>query len=443
MSRIGVRSCAGGALRHSKGISLGTQLQRDSRLSCEVRFNEFNLNVVLVGVPMKIVIYSDSFFPAVGGTERVTLSLARGLSSWEPTDRFQGSFCVSVVTNSRGDEVEDRKLPFAVIRRPSLATLIRLLGSADIVHLAGPALLPLAIGVLLRKVILIEHHGFQVVCPNGQLFYTPEERFCEGRYMMRKYGDCFQCNRIQEGAMRSARMLVLTPIRRWLSMRAALHITPTTWLASVIRLSDMRTIHHGLPGTTEVARGVSVGSAVAFQGRLVSTKGVEILLQAANLLLDQGITFCLKIIGDGPERHALEALAKRLGSNVEFLGQVPDGELEAALSGVSVVVVPSLAGEVFGLVPAENMLRGKAVIASSLGSLAEIVGQAGVIVPAGDPSALAEAIRKLLSNPSSASSLGSAARERAESMFSLRGMIQGHVAAYMELLRRKPPCERP
>jgi len=107
---------------------------------------------------------------------------------------------------------------------------------------------------------------------------------------------------------------------------------------------------------------------IIFQGRLVTTKGLPVLLEAASLLRSENRVFELMVIGDGPERSAVEELTKRLelSSCARFVGRIAAADLDSALAKASIVVVPSLAGEVFGLVLAENMLRGLPVVASDV-----------------------------------------------------------------------------
>ena len=78
----------------------------------------------------------------------------------------------------------------------------------------------------------------------------------------------------------------------------------------------------------------------------------------------------MRIIGDGPERVSLEELAHELAldSHVHFLGRVPQAQVPEILAQTDLVVVPSLGGEVFGMVVAENMSRGLTVVASDLGA---------------------------------------------------------------------------
>jgi glycosyltransferase involved in cell wall biosynthesis len=99
-----------------------------------------------------------------------------------------------------------------------------------------------------------------------------------------------------------------------------------------------------------------------------------------------------------------------------------------------VVVMPSLAGEVFGLVAAENMLQGKLVIVSDLGSLKEVVGDAGLTFRNGDAADLAARMREVLDDSSLAAAIGAKARERARSSFDQETMIEQHLQIYRTVL---------
>ncbi|HYR86070.1 MAG TPA: glycosyltransferase, partial [Terriglobia bacterium] len=171
---------------------------------------------------------------------------------------------------------------------------------------------------------------------------------------------------------------------------------------------------------------------LAFQGRLVATKGVRLLFEAARILREQGQAFELLIIGDGPERDSLEQFAReaQLDSQVRFTGRLDGSQLHAALAQSSVVVVPSLGGEVFGLVVAENMLRGLPVVASDLGAFVEVLGDAGFTFRTGDAAALAAALSRLLDDPSLAGRLGQRAHERALDSWSRERMLESHANVY-------------
>ena len=359
------------------------------------------------------------------------MQLAMGIAQTASSGSL-GSLELTVVTPAPASGMNDSALPFRVVRQPSLAALLRLLYGADIVHLAGPIFVPMILGFLLRKPVVIEHHGFQAICPNGQLLFQPAGELCPGHFMARHYHKCLACNRNSKGVPKSGLMLLLTPVRRWLSNRSIANITPTNWLASTLKLNRMLTIYHGISPSLPAVREKTSVVTFAFQGRLVTTKGVRVLLEAACQLRNEGRKFHLKILGDGPEFNSMKAQAAGLDDHVEFLGRVADDRLDESLSDVVAVVMPSLAGEVFGLVAAENMLRGKLLIVSNIGALAEVVGDTGLVFPAGDAAALALCMRRVLDDPSLAASLGSAARLRAMQMFNRDSMIQQHVSLYRE-----------
>lgn len=390
---------------------------------------------------MKLLIYAHRWAPETGGVETITAALARGISTaaagWE----------VTLATRTPAGAMNDLDLPFRVVRGPGLGTLTGLVKEADLVHLAGPALLPLLLSMACRKPVGIEHHGFQVICPNGQLLIATTREPCPGHFMAGRHRECLRCNR-GEGAGASLRLWALTFVRRWLSGRAAVNIVPTTWLGTLLRLPRMSTVHHGLVQIEESARQArndrsdgapdSPRVTFAFNGRLVTTKGVQILLQAARQLKSRGMAFDLRFIGDGADRSRLEALAQeyQLDGIVRFLGYLSGAQLEAALQPADAILMPSLGGEVFGLVALENMMRGKLVVVSDIGALAEVVGDAGLTCPVGDVDAWASCMERLIQNPELCWEWGQRARERAQKFFSIQQMIAGHMDVYSRVLEK-------
>jgi glycosyltransferase involved in cell wall biosynthesis len=215
---------------------------------------------------------------------------------------------------------------------------------------------------------------------------------------------------------------------------------PTNWLGGLLQLPRSTTVYHGLTniqcsGEILNPASTSASSAFAFVGRLVSTKGVQVLLQAAQRLRAEGLRFRIKVIGNGPDRHSLEAQAIALGlsENVKFLGYVSADDLEKHLADVSTIVMPSLAGEVFGLVAAENMARGKLLIASDSGALSEVVADAGLTFPAGDAAGLARCMKQVLQDQTVAARLGAVARTRAANVFNEPRMLERHLNIYSEV----------
>lgn len=381
---------------------------------------------------LKLLIYSNFFAPSVGGVETVTLSLARGLAALRNSTGAL-EFEVTLVTQTRKGNYDDGILPFGVVRQPGFLELCRLIRSSDVVHLAGPALAPLLLGLFARRPVVIEHHGFQTICPNGQLLIEPQGAPCPGHFMAGRHGECLRCNS-GPGRLASWKLWLLTFLRRFLSARASANITPTQWLGGLLELPRITAIPHGLNAVQAVSRTSSPSDTpvIAFMGRLVTTKGVHLLLEAASMLRVQGRHFEVLIIGDGPARASLEQFARDspLGGQVRFAGRLPDDQLEGTLALVAAVVVPSLGGEVFGLVVAENMMRGVPVVASDLGAFVEVLGGAGLTFRTGDAVDLASALARVLDDPSSATHLGQQARRRVLELFNGERMIQSHARLY-------------
>ena len=120
---------------------------------------------------------------------------------------------------------------------------------------------------------------------------------------------------------------------------------------------------------------------------------------------------------------------------MRFLGWLPPSELDTILARATVVVVPSLGGEVFGLVAAENMLRGLPVLVSDLGAFAEVIGDAGLLFRTGDAEDLARRLATLLRDPALAADLGVRARQRVLDFFGRGRMIEAHARVYRNIAR--------
>jgi hypothetical protein len=164
------------------------------------------------------MIYTHVWAPVVGGLQTVTRDLATGLRSLSRSQSGQ-EIDVTLVTQTPAGEMNDSELPFRVVRRPSSRQLLSLIRSADLLHIANPALVPLALGWMLRKPVVLEHDGYQAACPNGLFLFEPDKSVCPGHYLARRYGKCLQCNADTMGWPKSFRTLLLTFPRRWLARR--------------------------------------------------------------------------------------------------------------------------------------------------------------------------------------------------------------------------------
>jgi glycogen(starch) synthase len=383
---------------------------------------------------MKLLLYSHFFAPSVGGVETIVLSIARGLAGLRDSNGAP-QFEITLVTQTSADDYDDSANPFRTIRRPGFLQLETVVRNADVVHAAGPALAPLLLSLLARKPFVVEHHGFQTICPNGQLLVEPAGMPCPGHFMAGRQAECLRCNS-NHGWGTSYKLWLLTFVRRFLCARATANIAPTRWLGDLLQLPHVSAIPHGLEiiepvSSSEPSPGRPV---IVFQGRLVTTKGVRLLFAAARILREQNRDFELLIIGDGPERESLEQFARdsELESRVCFAGRLNGTQLDAALARTYAVVVPSLGGEVFGLVVAENMLRALPIVASDIGAFVELLGGSGLTFRTGDAAALASSIARLFDDTSLAASLAQRARERALDFCNNSRMIEAHARVYRD-----------
>jgi glycogen synthase len=154
---------------------------------------------------------------------------------------------------------------------------------------------------------------------------------------------------------------------------------------------------------------------VLFVGRLAPQKGVRTLVAAAGLLEDPSAQVLL--VGDGPERKALEREAKRIGvgDRLLFEGFLAHERLPAVLAHADLLVLPSIYEEL-GTVLLEAMQAGLPVVASKTGGIPDVIedGVNGLLVPPGEPGALARAIDRLLAERDLARQLSKGAQERAK-----------------------------
>ena len=198
-----------------------------------------------------------------------------------------------------------------------------------------------------------------------------------------------------------------------------------------------------LPEVNAASAAPDGAGPVLFVGRLVERKGVAHLIEAIARLGPTGPP--LEIVGEGPERPALQALAQRLGvgQRVVFRGKVAPHELQGSYARAAVCVLPSVLDargdtEGLGVVLLEAMNHGTPVIASRVGGIPDIVedGVSGLLVPPGDPEALAAALRRLRDDPALARQLGEAGRRRLREQFSWPAIVQRWLDLYAGLVTR-------
>jgi len=390
---------------------------------------------------VKLLIYSHFFAPSVGGVETAVLSLASGLSGLRSASRDL-QFDVTVVTQIPAAELDDHAFPFRVIRQPTYFQLWRLIRQSDAVHLAGPSAMPLLFAWLVRKRVVLEHHGYQAACLNGLLLHQPDGTPCLGHFLARNYAKCLRCNARESSWLQSLITLLLMFPRRFFARHVSANIAISQHVLNRHSLPRSSVVYYGIEDCSAGESLVQDTAALpdrisfAFVGRLVREKGIDVLLEAAHILREKGRSFEVFLIGDGPERPKLQRIITRdrLESVVQVTGFLTGPALTQALQKVHVVVMPSVWEETAGLAAIEQMMRGKLVIASDIGGLGEIVSDSGLKVRPGDAQGLAQVMCSVLEQPALIDTLGRKARERALRLFKRQRMVEEHAKIYWSLV---------
>jgi glycosyltransferase involved in cell wall biosynthesis len=168
--------------------------------------------------------------------------------------------------------------------------------------------------------------------------------------------------------------------------------------------------------------------------RLVPAKGLDVLLHACAELKKKGHPFVLHIIGDGPIREELEALAVQLDlyDDIIFYGYMLHPE--EFMPFFDVFVLPSRA-EAFGSVFAEAALCWLALVGTNVGGIAEQIedGVNGLLVPPEDPAALADALEKVVTDPVYRYNLARAGWDKAKKVYSLQRVIAQLKKVYIQM----------
>ncbi len=176
-------------------------------------------------------------------------------------------------------------------------------------------------------------------------------------------------------------------------------------------------------------------------GALRAQKAHQVLLRATVELAVRHPDIQVLLVGDGPERSALERLAGELGvrDSVRFLGL--RGDVPDVLAVLDLAVCCS-DYEGSPLAVMEYMDAALAVVATAVGGVPDLIehGVHGLLVPSGEPHALALAIAELLADPARRAQMGARARQRRRTEFDIDTLIRRLEDLYLELLARHPPA---
>jgi glycosyltransferase involved in cell wall biosynthesis len=374
-----------------------------------------------------VAILTSLFPPSVGGIQTQTLALARGLAELGTE--------VHVVTRPATGYPPRKEDGGVTVHRAGLAR------GGPAATLAYVALAARTVAALGPRVDVL--HAHQLLSPASaalvawRLRRTP---FVVTAHASGAVGDVASLAR--QGPLGRARLLALRrhaaafvavsgPIRDELS-RAGI---PADRIRSIPNGVDTR--RFSVPDEPERRRlrrmlGLPPVPLVVYAGRLSHEKGVDQLIDGWAEARRLGCLGAVCIVGDGPERDALHRRARDHGvlGAVRLVGATDD--VVPWLRAADAFALPSRQ-EGLSVALLEAMACGLAVVATAVGGTPDAVGDAALLVPPGNPRALAEALRSVLDEPGRARALGEAARRRAVERFGILEVARRHLDLYREL----------
>jgi len=369
---------------------------------------------------LRFLIYSHFYYPSIGGVERHTDNLAKLLINKE--------YYVTIITQIGNKDVEI-KSKITIVRKPSIGLLSSLIFYHDIIHLQGFNIFVYLFAKLFRKRIVWYHHGYDLCSVGG------------GTSIYKGFFETLEPHLRRN----------LVGILLWLSFHISrmiakidkkiTHIVTTYYMLTrfrdFVRSSSWNVIYH--PILFDNLNHISLnnsnhyGNYILLYGRMMAGKGEDVLIKALKILKDKGIIYRAIICGPSPSKDYPNNLIKffRLENQVTYVGPRLGKELIDLINNSSIVVLPTVSEEGFGLTAIEAMYFGKPVIASYTSGLAEIVGNFGILIPPNDPYALAEAILELMSNKNKIERLGKKAKEYARRVFDPENYLQKYLRAIL------------
>lgn len=387
---------------------------------------------------MHVLELTDFYHPVIGGLERHVATLSSEL--------VRLGHSVTVVTLQLGDLPTEEVIEgVRVVRIRSWSQNLKHF-YADDAHPFHPPMPDPGTVADLRKVIRREHpdvvhsnswlaysffplyhprkgpahvvslHDYGLACARKTLQRSQDAEQCQGPQLVR----CLSCAPAQYGPAKGAAIVAALRASRRLNLRADRYIAVSKAVVEGTRQAvpsnvDTVVVPTMVPsGVAAVAKATprpdflpAEDGYLMFVGALGSHKGVDVLLEARSRMQLQPSLVVL-----GTPRADSPPIG---GSGVVLVHNVPNSQVMAAWMCASVAVVPSVWQEPMGQVAIEAMLVGRPVVASDVGGLRDIVshGVTGLLVPPGDPNALATALDSLLDDPQQRQRMGEAGRIRA------------------------------
>lgn len=288
--------------------------------------------------------------------------------------------------------------------------------------------------------VVMTVHDYNLVCPRKWMI-TADDRPCDSGFGAR----CLlsNCRGSRQGwkwlPYNDLRWLKTALHRRMLRSWVDVFVCPSLHLGDWMRRSlGVEKVHHIANFTRRPVDGPTPAAnphRLLFAGRLSREKGVDVLLRAMALLVEEHPQAFLCIAGDGPERADLEQLASTLGVEdaVEFIGSLGVGELEEQYRQAGICLLPTLWMENCPVAVLEALAHGRAVVATRIGGVPELVedGMTGYLVQRGDHHDLARKLGSLVGEPARVEEMG----RRASAAFSEAFTAESHVDRLLEIYR--------
>ncbi len=336
---------------------------------------------------MKILFSSYAFRPGVGGIETVSALLAE--------EFVAAGHEVELITETQGDNSSEER--YRVTRHPSFSKLIALLQWSDLFFQNNISLRSLLPALLLRKASVVVHQTW-IRNVDGSMGWNARLK----RILLGRVTNVAISRAVADGIDRGCTII------------------PNPYRDELFRI---------IPGVVR-------NKTLIFVGRLVSDKGVDLLLRALAQLRREGLNPDLTIVGDGPDAENLSGLSCELGlqNQVVFVGQKTGEDLTHLLNQHRIMVVPSRWAEPFGVVALEGIACGCAIIGSEAGGLKEAIGPCGVTFANGDEQALADALKRLLQDRALEESLRHAVAAHLE-RFKAREVARQYLTLFEGLAR--------
>ncbi len=341
---------------------------------------------------LKIAMLSSFYHPHVGGTEKYVEDLSRALAA--------RGHRITVFTHSPGADLpDDGDDSVRVVRLPSLwlpyrpyAAILptRQLREQDLIHSHAPSFYFTNQASRIRNIphVLTYHCDLDLPDQYGKFTLSKDAKKVIDRYLHKK--SLVYLRKIDRIIATTHSYAESSPVLRQVPYEVipiGIHRGEFTAAAERIRAETIR----------------RDPEEILYVGRLVASKGLVFLIEAAKLLRERGTAFKLTIAGRGEDSLMLKMMVRNYGleNEVRFLGQVSREELYRLYAGAALFVLPSFVRlEAFGIVQLEALAMGLPVVASDLPGVNEVVRntQGGWLVPPRKPAELADALAYALAN---------------------------------------------